>query len=228
MPRARPWSVATLTDLGRERLSPNFYLRDFLYSEIAQVHGLLNAPDDPELALAAGRRLCEELLEPLQARFGRVVIRSAYRSAEVNALGCARQAEGKAGYSCASNEANAARHIWDRLDADGKMGATACVVLPSVCDRFGHEPDGWRRLAWWIHDHLPYSELEFFPRLWAFNISWHELPKRSIYSRISPRTGYLLRPGADTPEGREAEWQALEDLLPPRHPSASWDLPPRA
>jgi hypothetical protein len=41
-------------------------MRDMLHSEIVQVHGLLNAPDDPELAIAAGTRLCEELLEPLQ------------------------------------------------------------------------------------------------------------------------------------------------------------------
>ena len=39
------------------RLSPSF-LRDFLHSEIADLHGILNIPDDPELAIAAGRRIC--------------------------------------------------------------------------------------------------------------------------------------------------------------------------
>ena len=53
--------------------------RDFLFSEIAAVEGLSNLPDDPELAIAAGRGLCENLLEPLQATFGRIAIRSAYR-----------------------------------------------------------------------------------------------------------------------------------------------------
>jgi hypothetical protein len=49
-------------------------------------------------------------------------------------------------------------------------------------------------MAWWIHDHLPYSQLQFFPKLGAFNIGWQEQPKREIYSFISPR-GYLTRPG---------------------------------
>ena len=58
-------------------------MRDFLFSEIAAIEGLSNLPDDPELAIAAGRGLCENLLEPLQATFGRIAIRSAYRSPEV-------------------------------------------------------------------------------------------------------------------------------------------------
>ena len=90
-------SVTALEELGRVRLSPSFYLRDFLYSEIAAVHGLQNIPDDKELAIRVGSRLCSELLEPLQARFGRLAIRSAYRSCEVNAFGNAR------GLGCATN-----------------------------------------------------------------------------------------------------------------------------
>jgi hypothetical protein len=49
-------------------------------------------------------------------------------------------------------------------------------------------------MAWWIHDNLPYSELQFFPKLAAFNIGWHEAPKRTIYSFIPPR-GFLTKPG---------------------------------
>lgn len=128
------WTINRLTDLGRTRLSKSFFMRDMLHSEIAQVHGLTNAPDDPALAIAAGTRLCEDLLEPLQERWGRLAIRSAYRSREVNALGNRMQAAGKSGYSCASNAKNAAHHIWDLRDADGGMGATACVVVPAVHD----------------------------------------------------------------------------------------------
>ena len=65
-----PKSVAKLDELGRVRLSQNFFMRDFLYSEIANLHGLPNIPEDPDLAIAAGTRLCEELLEPLNATFG--------------------------------------------------------------------------------------------------------------------------------------------------------------
>ena len=181
-----PRSVRTVEAFGRTRLSHSFFMRDFLYSEIASVHGLPNVPDDPELAIAAGRGLCQNLLEPLQNTFGRLHIRSSYRSPEVNAFGCANK------INCASNEKNLGRHIWDRRSTGG-MGAVACIVIPWLADRIadgGH----WEAMAWWIHDHLPYSELQFFPKLAAFNIGWHETPRRTIYSFTPPR-GFLTRPG---------------------------------
>ncbi len=189
----KPGSVASLEKLGRIRLSKSFYMRDFLYSEIANFHGIPNIPHDPDLAVRAGNRLCEELLETLQATFGRIGIRSAYRSPEVNAFG------NKHGYSCASNESNAASHIWDMLDGDGCMGATACIVVPWFADRFQEQGD-WQRLAWWVHDYLPYSSMQFFPTLSAFNLSWHEKPKRQIYSFAEPK-GFLTKPNMANQEG---------------------------
>ena len=62
-------------------------MRDFLYSEISQIEGIPNIPDNPDLAIEAGRSLCEEVLEPIQQHFGRISIRSAYRSSAVNAKG---------------------------------------------------------------------------------------------------------------------------------------------
>ena len=50
-------SARGLEQLGRVRLSSSFFLRDFLHSEIADLHGIPNIPDDPNLAIAAGRRL---------------------------------------------------------------------------------------------------------------------------------------------------------------------------
>ena len=73
------------------------------------------------------------------------------------------------------------------------MGATACVVVPWFADRY-EAGAPWLELAWWIHDHLPYSEMAFFPKRAAFNIQWHERPSRSIYSYIAPK-GYLTRAG---------------------------------
>lgn len=207
--RQRPrMTVHELNEFGRTRLSTNFFMRDFLYSEIAAVHGLSNIPDDPALAIAAGTRLCEELLEPLQAAFGRIVIRSAYRSAEVNGFGCRMQAARQRGYNCSSNARNAASHIWDMRDTDGCMGATACIVVPSFWDRF-QAPGDWQRLAWWIHAHLPYSSLTFFGTRFAFNIRWHERPRRIIRSWPTPR-GTLTRPGYANHAGRhEAQWQGI-------------------
>ncbi len=49
-------------------------------------------------------------------------------------------------------------------------------------------------MAWWIHDHLPCSELQFFPKLAAFYIGWHDKPRRRIMSFAPPR-GLLTKPG---------------------------------
>ena len=184
----KPASVRSLEELGRVRLSENFFMRDFLHSEIANFYGLPNIPDDPDLAIAAGRRLCEELLEPLRAALGRISIRSAYRTPEVNRLGNER------GLSCAKSEASFANHIWDRRDAEGAMGAMATIVVHRFIPYYRRTGD-WEALAWWVHDHLPYSDMQFFPKYAAFNLGWHERPKRTIYSYIPPRRGWLTKPG---------------------------------
>lgn len=186
-------------------------MRDFLFSEIATIHGLANVPDDPDLAIAAGTRLCETILEPLQDVFGRIAVRSSFRSAEVNGYGSRIQATtNKAGYTCASNASNAAGHIWDLRSSSGHVGAAACIIVPGVWDRFHGTPGGWQKLAWWIHDHLPYSEMTFFPEFWAFNISSHDEPARSIYSEIRPGNGYLTRTGWDNNIGdHETEWSGI-------------------
>lgn len=194
----RKLSYEGLERLGREPLSKNFFMRDFLYSEVANFYGLPNIPDDPELALEAGRRLCEQLLEPLHQRFGRISVRSGFRSCQVNQWGNER------GHNCASNERNYASHIWDRRDADGLMGATACVVVNRFVpyyERTGH----WEALAWWVHDHLPYSTMTFFPKFAAFNIRWHERPTKHIKSEIRPRNGTLTKPGMENHEGDHHE-----------------------
>ena len=140
-----PRTVPTLTGLGRQRLSKSFFMREMMFSEVAAIHGLNNAPDDPALALEAGRGLCENLLEPLQDHWGRLAIRSAYRSSEVNGFCNKMQRAKKPGYTCASNEANHAGHIWDRRDANGFMGATACIVVPRFWE--AHQGPGDWRLA---------------------------------------------------------------------------------
>lgn len=215
------WTVSTLDNFGRTRLSQHFYMRDFLFSDIATIHGLVNAPDDRDLAVEAGSRLCDELLEPLQKVFGRVAVRSAYRSCEVNGLGNALQKAGKSGYNCAENEKNYAAHIWDRRDRQGRMGAVACIVLPEFADAFPNDGD-WTRLAWWIHDNLPYSTLAFFPINWAVNIGWREQPERSIYSRAKwqtpdgwKRNSFLTRPGMDNHAGdHRRSWESLIAQFP--------------
>lgn len=186
-------SYAQLEKLGRARLSPGFFMRDFLYSEIASWHQIRNVPDFPERAIESGRRLCMELLEPLQATFGRIHIRSGYRSPLVNGFGHEH------GLNCATNESNFGAHIWDHPDREGHYGATACIVVPWLVD---HVAGGgsWTDMAWWIHDHLDYSSLCFFPKLSAFNINWHEKPVRRIDSYVGP-LGCLTKPGMENHAG---------------------------
>lgn len=193
-------SYEKLEELGRVRLSRSFFMRDFLHSEIAAWHGFKNVPDDPDEAIAVGRMLCEQLLEPLQETFGRIHVRSGYRSPAVNRFGNENK------LNCASNEANYAHHIWDYPDSQGKRGATACIVIPWLVDHI-EKGGSWTDMAWWIHDHLPYSSLYFFPKLAAFNINWHEAPIRRIDSYAPPK-GCLTRPGMANHAGSHADQYA--------------------
>jgi hypothetical protein len=194
----KPKSMRGLENLGRVRLSKSFFMRDFLHSEIASFYGMSNIPDDPDLAIWAGQQLAAELLEPLQDAFGPLRIRGAYRCAEVNAFGNIHN------LNCARNERGASRHIWDRRDKNGHAGAMACIVIPWFADRYENGAD-WRSLAWWIHDHLPYGSLYFYPKMAAFNIGWHERPSHRIDSYIAPK-GCLTKPGMANHSGSHKDW----------------------
>lgn len=185
--------MRALEALGRERLSRHFRMREFLYSEIGNAHGIANIPDDPDLALERGRALATALLDPLEETFGRVFVRSGYRAPGLNSFGNAR------GLNCARNDNPLECHIRDRPD---RPVAGACIVIPWFADRYARRRD-WRDLAWWLHDHLDYSEIWFFPKLCAFNIAWRPVPRRRIDSYIAPR-GMLLKPGAEPGESAEA------------------------
>ena len=198
MPKPNRKLLAALGDFGRERLSEHFFMRDFLYSEVSAAHGIPNVPDDAKLAVRAGKGLCENLLEPLRSIFGHVVIRSAFRSAAVNGY-CSKQKS----MGCASNKANYAKHIWDHRDDKGRIGATACIVIPWFIgsDLYREEQD-WRPLAWFIHDKLPYSRMVFFSKNAAFNLTWHDrMPERDIRCMFGPAPRILTRPGMDNQEG---------------------------
>jgi hypothetical protein len=194
------WSLETL---GRVRLSRHFYMRDFLYSEIGNFHQIRNLPDDPELAIENGRQLCERLLDPLEETFGRLAVRSGYRSPELNAFGNQHK------LNCARNDNPLECHIWDRASGEAAI-AGASVVIPWFADHYAEGRD-WRDLAWWLHDHLPYSDIWFFPKLPAFNLVWRARPLRTVSSYIAPR-GTLLRAGEGPCETAEQRRERHADF----------------
>ncbi|MBK0327637.1 hypothetical protein I5535_10030 [Rhodobacteraceae bacterium F11138] len=198
------WSLEAL---GRVRLSRHFFMRDFLYSETANFHQRQNIPDNPDLAIECGRAFCETLLDPLEETFGRVAVRSGYRSAALNRYGNRNR------LNCARNNHPLECHIWDRGSGKDRI-AGASIVVPWFADQYAQGRD-WRDLAWWLHDHLAYSEIWFFPKLCAFNLAWRPVPLRRIDSYIAPR-GRLLIAGQDPAEPADQRQARYRDFPPYR------------
>ncbi|MEM8555402.1 MAG: hypothetical protein AAGF71_11330 [Pseudomonadota bacterium] len=215
----KPATYDALARLGRVQLSRHFYMRNFLNSEIGNFYGVPNLPDDPDLAIAAGTRLAENLLEPIVETFGPIEIRSGHRSPEINAFG------NRQGHQCARNEATFANHIWDRRDSEGRMGACVSVVIPWFAAQYNLGRD-WRDLAWWLHDHIPHHAVWFFPLNAAFNLTWREEPEHSTSSYIAPK-GYLVRPGVkpglsqSAREGRYSDFPTFRGIKYPAIPATT-------
>ncbi len=134
-------------------------------------------------------------LNPYMLLLGGSVSVFGYRSKELNQI-CNEK-----GHNCGKD--NTASHTWDELKV-GKMGAMACIVVHWYLDLYEDTGD-FRPLAWYIHDHIPYSSISFFPKLCAFNIGWYEKPTKEIYSYIEPK-GFLTRQGMDNHQGDHSKW----------------------
>lgn len=78
------------------QLSTHFSLVEMTKSQTALRKGWRNDP--PPAAVTALRLLCEQVLEPVRAEFGAVIVRSGYRSAQLNkAIGGAGTSQHSAG-----------------------------------------------------------------------------------------------------------------------------------
>jgi len=108
------------------------------------------------------------------------------------------------------------------LNAYGNENKLNCA-RNDYADQYAQGRD-WRDLAWWIHDHLPYSEQWYFPKLAAFNLTWEPIPRRTISSYIAPR-GKLLAAGAEPEEAlcvrqaRYADFPPFRGVAQPSIPS---------
>ncbi|MFT3777149.1 MAG: hypothetical protein QM772_02535 [Ottowia sp.] len=188
MIRLDPQTYSGLDRLGRIPLSDSFHLREFLHSEIAVHYGLRNVPDAAhiETAIKAGSKLCTLLLEPLQARFGRIHVRSGYRSRAVNEAGVGK-------HNCAAD--NDGLHTWDHPGRKNGMGATACISIPRISRVVLSGQMPYEALAWWMHDNLAeWSHVEFFATPEhsdevCFNIGWFQTPLKTMTTwRGGPRS----------------------------------------
>lgn len=200
----KPASMWSLETLGRVRLSKYFYMREFLYSEIANLYERQNLPEHPDLAIQRGRSFCTQLLDPLEETFGRVAVRSGYRSPDLNRFGNENK------LNCARNDYPLECHIWDLPNVEV---AGASVVIPWFTDQYEAGRD-WRDLAYWLYDHLPFAEVWFFPKLCAFNLSWRPETRRRIDSYIAPK-GTLVRAFSEPCEDirtRQARYRDFPDF----------------
>ena len=209
----RPKTFTALEDFGRVRLSQHFYMRDFLYSEISNFFGRPNLPQDPQLCIAAGEGLCQNLLDPMVETFGPIGVRSSYRSPELNQFGSTEVRPQK----MASNSANSGAHIWDVRTDDGRIGATACIAVPWFADQYEQGRD-WRDMAAWLREYLPFHEAYFFPKLCAFNLTWLErpagdAPAKRVLSYIAPKGHLRGNPGDchDFPPFRAIKYPPLPE-----------------
>ena len=75
----------TLNMKRDELLSPHFTLREFVVSQTAKEHGIVNVPSEPEVENL--RALCVHTLEPLREALGLpIVVTSGYRCKQLNQL----------------------------------------------------------------------------------------------------------------------------------------------
>ena len=194
----KPASMKALEELGRVRLSEHFFMREMLTARSRTSTASRISRTIPTLRSRPERGSARSCSNPCTRRSDTCRVRSAFRSVEVNTYGAERQDKG---YSCGKTDWNRSRHVWDRRDAEGCMGATACIVIPWFIPRY--EAGTWHALAWWIHDHLPYSDMMFFAvkgKNCAFNLRWHERPARRIEAYA--RTGFSSPNGDGRSRGR--------------------------
>lgn len=70
--------------LMQTRLSPNYILRDFMFSSEAEILGIPNRPsDDVTIVIKSAKALCNEVLEPIRAHFGPISITFGYQSRDL-------------------------------------------------------------------------------------------------------------------------------------------------
>lgn len=159
-------AVAEYEALARTRLSKNLILRDLLFSTEAAARGFNNFPEHPQLVIAAGRALCETVLEPVLAHFGQFAITFGYQSREASEAGSLK--------SSSSNPRSSNPHQWDRQTFGTDIYARVDILPFCVEDQqvsrhdFGH----------WLMHNLDVDLLMQWTRSNVYCISISPKPRR--------------------------------------------------
>lgn len=193
-------SSGEIDRLGRTRLSKNFILRDFLFCAASSARGMSNFPENPELAIQAGKALCENLLEPILAHFGRFAITYGYQSRESIDIDLARS--NKVFHRHCSSP-----HHWDR-GTFGNAVYARVDILP-ICVEDGAVSK--RDFGLWLMHNLDVDLCMTWTRSNVFCLTISPLPRRCWIEWGRPAMGekkQAVLMGADY-------WQNVYPTLPP-------------
>lgn len=189
---------AEYEELGRTRLSRNFILRDLLFSTDSAALGLTNFPERPDLVVHAGAALCEKILEPVLAEFGRFAITFGYQSREGIDYWLSQEETRKA----TSNP-----HQWDRGTPFGDGVFARIDILPFCVEdgevsreAFGH----------WLMHRLDIDLLMQWTRSNVYCITISPQPRRVWVEWGSVKRG---EPSNTTHMGADY-WQRIYPELP--------------
>ena len=167
----------------RTRLSKNFLLRDFLYSSDSDFRGICNLPKSRELVIRSGRALCENILEPIIEKWGKVFITFGYQS----------KSGIEADWSptkCKESSRSSNPHQWDRSTFGDKVYCRVDILPACVEDgqvskyEFGH----------WLMHQLDIDLLMMWKRSNIFCITYSEFRPRRVWLEWgSPELGQAKR-----------------------------------
>ena len=169
--------VAEYEALARTRLSENFILRDLMFSTEAAALGFNNFPEYPHLVIAAGQALCENILEPLLAQFGRFAITFGYQSRDASAAGSLK--------SSSSNPRSSNPHQWDRQTFGNGVYARVDILPFCVEDHQVSRLDFGR----WMMMNLNVDLLMQWKRSNVYCISISPKPRRVWFEWGSAKLG---------------------------------------
>jgi len=157
---------------NKTRLSPNFILRELLYSTEASLLGMSNEPEDWERVVRSGKALCESILEPLTTQFGKLFITFGFQSRQVVEA-----------TSPQKSPTSSCPHQWDRL-GHGKEIYCRVDILPAAVE------DGLvtkKEYGSWIMHHLDADLLMQWSHSNVFCITYRETNARRVWLEWCPK-----------------------------------------